>query len=106
MTRTEAYKYIRDKADQALNMDRVPDPVRCWAEEVKDMLFIFDEAPADEIIAAIYEYGYVRGMERILHVAHLKPFNSLKSLETSAAAWKVILDDFVNKCAREKYGLE
>lgn len=106
MTRSEAYKYLRDKADQALNAAPVPEPVRTWAEEVHDMLFVFDEAPADEIIAAIYEYGYVRGMERILHVAHLKPFNSVKSLATSAEAWKVLLDEFVNKCEVGKYGLE
>lgn len=106
MTRSEAYKYLRDKEDQALNAAPVPEPVRTWAEEVHDMLFVFDEAPADEIIAAIYEYGYVRGMERILHVAHLKPFNSVKSLATSAEAWKVLLDEFVNKCEVGKYGLE
>lgn len=106
MTRSEAYRYIRDKADQALNAAPVPEPVRTWAEEVHDMLFVFDEAPADEIIAAIYEYGYVRGMEKILHVAHLKPFNSVKSLETSAEAWKVLLDEFVNKCEVGKYGIK
>lgn len=106
MTRSEAHGYLRDKADQALNTDHVPDPVRCWAEEVHDMLFVFNEAPADDIIAAIYEYGYVRGMEKVLHVAHLKPFNSLKSLADSAEAWKVLLDEFVNKCEGEKYGIE
>ena len=106
MTRSEAHRYLRDKADQALNAERVPDTVRCWAEEVHDMLFVFGEAPADEIIAAIYEYGYVRGMERILHEARLSPFSSLESLADSATAWREILQDFINRCERDKYGFK
>ena len=106
MTRSEAYKYIRDKADQALNAAPVPEPVRCWAEEVTCMLFVFDEAPADEIIAAIYESGYVMGMEKILHTAGLHPFVEWKSVRDSAEAWKVLREEFIKRCEVEKYGLK
>ena len=85
-----------------MNAERVPDPVRCWAEEVKDMLFVFDEAPADEVLAAIYEYGYVRGMEKILFTARLKPFNTLASLVDSASAWGLVKDAFIVRCVEAK----
>lgn len=106
MTRSEAYRYIREKVAQALNADLIPKTVHCWAEEVKAMLFIFDEAPADEIIAAIYESGYVMGMEIILHKAGLEPFVEWKSVAESAEAWKVLREEFIKRCEREKYGLE
>lgn len=106
MTRSEAHGYLRDKADQALNTAPVPEPVRTWAEEVQDMLFVFNEAPADEVIAAIYECGYVMGMEMILHKSGLQPFAEWKSVTDSAKAWKVLRDEFVKKCERGKYGLE
>ena len=106
MTRSDAYRYIRDKADQALNAAPVPEPVRCWAEEVTCMLFVFDEAPADEIIAAIYESGYVMGMEMILHTAGLNPFVEWKSVIDSRDAWSVLRDEFIKRCEVGKYGLE
>lgn len=106
MTRSEAFRYIRDKADQALNAAPVPEPVRTWAEEVHDMLFVFDEAPADEIVAAIYESGYVMGMEMILHKSGLKPFVEWKSVTDSAEAWKVLREEFIKRCEVNKYGLE
>lgn len=106
MTRSEAHRYLRDKADQALNAAPVPEPVRCWAEEVHDMLFIFDEAPAENVVAAIYESGYVMGMEMILHKSGLEPFVEWKSVKDSAEAWKVIRDQFVKWCEVNNYGLE
>ena len=106
MTRSEAYRYLRDKADQALNAAPVPEPVRSWAEEVACMLFIFDEAPADEIIAAIYEEGFVKGMEMILHKSGLKPFVEWKSVTDSAAAWNVLKEEFIKRCEVGKYGIE
>ena len=106
MNRSEAYRYIRDKAEQSLNAAPVPEPVRTWAEEVHDMLFIFDEAPADEIVAAIYESGYVMGMEMILHKSGLEPFVEWKSVKDSAEAWKAIREEFIKRCEVVKYGLE
>lgn len=106
MTMNDAYRYIRDKADQAMNAAPVPDPVRTWAEEVHNMLVVFDEAPADEIVAAIYEYGYVMGMEMILHKSGLKPFAELKSVTDSAEAWKVLREEFIKRCEVGKYGLK
>ena len=106
MTRIEAYKYIRDKADHAMNAYLIPKPVQCWAEEVKDLLFIFDEAPADEIVAAIFEYGYVLGMEMILHTAGLHPFVEWKSVSDSEEAWKVLREEFIKRCEVGHYGIE
>lgn len=106
MTRSEAFRYVRDKADQALNAAPVPEPVRTWAEEVHDMLFVFDEAPADEIVAAIYEYGYVMGMEMILHKSGLNPFVEWKSVTDSAAAWSVVKEEFLTRCKEQNYGIE
>ena len=106
MTRSEAYRYVRDKADHALNAAPVPEPVRCWAEEVSCMLFVFDEAHADEIVAGIYESGYVMGMEMILYTAGLEPFVEWKSVLESERAWKVLREEFIKRCEVGKYGLE
>ncbi len=106
MTRSEAYRYLRDKADRALNAERVPDQVRTWAEEVHDMLFVFDEAPAENVVAAIYEYGYVMGMEMILHKSCLEPFLKGSSIAMSAAAWSVVKEDFITRCKEQNYGIE
>lgn len=106
MTRSEAFRYLRDKADRALNMEHIPHPVRCWAEEVHDMLFVFNEAPADEVVAAIYEYGYVMGMERILHESRMWPFSAGDSVTASAVAWSVMKEDFIKRCKEQNYGLK
>lgn len=106
MTRSDAYRYLRDKADNALNAAPVPEPVRTWVEEVRDMMFVFDEAPADEIVAAIYEYGYVTGMEMILHKSGLQPFVEWQSVLDSAEAWKVLREEFIKRCEVNKYGLK
>lgn len=102
MNRSEAWTYLRDKAAG----DFINPAVKVWAEESNTMLFVLDSAPADEVIAVIFEQGYVMGMEMLLNASGLEPFEQFDSVRKSAEAWFVLRNEFIKKAEGAKYGLE
>lgn len=102
MTRNEAWTYLRDKAEGEF----INPAVKLWAEESNTMLFVLDSAPAEEVIAVIFEQGFVMGMETLLNASGLEPFEEYDSVRKSAEAWSVLRAEFVKKAEREHYGIE
>lgn len=104
MTREEASRFLWDKAE-AVDLITAPQEVGAWAQECKTFLFNIDNAPAENVVPIIWEYGYIRGIEFTLFMAgHV--FKKEAELAEQAGAWRVLVDDFIEKAGIERYGIE
>ena len=105
MNEKEARAYIRDKVN-TVDMVTAPGPVRAWAIDASDFLLVLDEAPAENVVSVIFNYGYIRGMEYEMHRAGREPFAEARCAFESAQAWKVLVDKFIDRAEGEHYGIE
>lgn len=105
MNEKEARAYIRDKVI-TVDVLAAPEPVRAWVMEASEFLLVLDEAPTENVVSVIFNYGYVRGIEYEMYRAGREPFAEERSVFESAHAWKVLVDKFIEKAEGEHYGIE
>ncbi|MBO5662620.1 MAG: hypothetical protein J6S12_02025 [Alphaproteobacteria bacterium] len=101
----EARKFIRDEIEK-VDMIMDNNMLCAWAEEAKQFLFSLDEAPAENVVSIIFNNGYLRGMEYQMFVHELAPFDSEEFVAKVAHAWRVLVDDFIERAGAKHYGIE
>lgn len=104
MTTKEASRFLWDRAE-AVDMITAPSSVCSWAAECKYLLHAIDKAPAGDVVTIIWEYGYVRGIEHTLYMSGYI-FETDAELAKQAGAWRVLVDDFIERAGGEHYGIE
>lgn len=77
-----------------------------WVREANDFLLALDEAPVENVGSIIFNNGYIRGMEYQLYVEDVKPFESVDYLVKLSQAWRVLVDDFIERAGAKHYGIE
>ena len=105
MTTNEAEKVIRENLE-SVDMLTAPERVKVWTGAARCALRDLDAKTADQVVSVIWEIGYVSGMEHAIYADNEKPFATEEAFFESAGAWHVLLDDFIKRAERGKYGLD
>lgn len=106
MTIEEARNFLKNLRD-TVNVWRDPGDVYAWkyAAEILDSR-IMNEKP-ENVISIIQEVGFVRGMEFAIFSRKVAPFKEEnKTFVKSSEAWQILLDDFLQRAERGRYGIE